>query len=101
MKQVSAGVGLCVLGLCIVGYPFAERLASRAGGGFPSSAFALASSAADDQPRVVHAALDSGEANGISWSRTLFVLSDGTVWQMVGDGKWRAFPLPPVVKPVP
>ena len=54
MKQVSTGVGLCVLGLCIVGYPMAERLASRAEAGVPSAAVTVvAASAAQAGPTLV------------------------------------------------
>lgn len=50
MKQVSTGVGLCVLGLCIVGYPLAERLASRAEAGVPGAALAVAAAATAQDP---------------------------------------------------
>ncbi len=50
MKQVSTGVGLCVLGLCIVGYPMAERLASRAEAGVPGAAVTVAAAATAQDP---------------------------------------------------
>ena len=50
MKQVSTGVGLCVLGLCIVGYPMAERLASRAEAGVPGAAVAVAAAVTAQDP---------------------------------------------------
>ncbi len=50
MKNVSTGAGLCVLGLCIVGYPLVERISTRAEAGVPAAGAVVAAALAQDPP---------------------------------------------------
>lgn len=50
MKNVSTGAGLCVLGLCIVGYPLVNRISTRAEAGVPAAGAVAAAALAQDPP---------------------------------------------------
>jgi hypothetical protein len=50
MKNVSTGAGLCVLGLCIVGYPLVDRISTRAEAGIPATGAVAAAALAQDPP---------------------------------------------------
>jgi hypothetical protein len=50
MRQVSTGLGLCVLGLCIVAYPLVDRLGTRAEAGIPAAGAVAAAALAQGPP---------------------------------------------------
>jgi hypothetical protein len=72
MKNVSTGAGLCVLGLCIVGYPLVDRISTRAEAGVPAAGAVAAAALAQDPP-----------APTIVW----YAVSGDTIFQAV----WRAW----------
>ena len=80
MKNVSTGAGLCVLGLCIVGYPLVDRISTRAEAGVPAAGAVAAAALAQDPPAptiVWYGVGSNGTQSGmhVIWR----AWSDGTV----------------------
>jgi hypothetical protein len=72
MKNVTTGLGLCVLGVGIASYPVLDHLVPRADAGAPRGAGAVVvAAAAQAEPTIVwYQAVGSGENNSIfrAWS---------------------------------
>jgi hypothetical protein len=94
MKNVSTGAGLCVLGLCIVGYPLVDRIGTRAEAGIPAAGAVAAAALAQDPPAptiVWYGVCPPGLASGYNTTGVLFrAWSNGrieykTFWPPVGQ----------------
>ena len=87
MKNVSTGAGLCVLGLCIVGYPLVDRISTRAEAGVPAAGAVAAAALAQDPPAptIVWYGTDT-----VLQSVTSQVWCCSTIWRAWSDGKVEA-----------
>ncbi len=86
MKNLSTGTGLCIVGLCAVAFPFAQKLASvegQAHAGIHASAMTAVSSAATVQvtPTIVwYGMISAGDNIGNSGTNVIArAWSDGKV----------------------
>ena len=83
MKNVSTGAGLCVLGLCIVGYPLVDRISTRAEAGVPAAGAVAAAALAQDPPAptiVWYGISPPLAVSGAQWMGAMFrAWSDGRI----------------------
>jgi hypothetical protein len=63
MKNVSTGAGLCVLGLCIVGYPLVDRISTRAEAGVQAAGVVAVAALAQDPPAPTIVWYGTGPSN--------------------------------------
>jgi hypothetical protein len=84
MRQVSTGLGLCVLGLCIVAYPLVDRLGTRAEAGIPAAGAVAAAALAQDPPEPT--VVWMGVTPNLSWNGGLSQLGD-RLYRQWSDGR--------------
>jgi len=64
MKNISTGTGLCVLGLCLAGYPVIDRMMPRADASVPHASAIAAAAVAQAAPTIVWYGVCPPQTNG-------------------------------------